>query len=61
MTTIEQDIKTEVEHICLRFSQCIKELSEHYKNTLSDISGKVTEYEAKIHEHLVKTGSDFSF
>jgi len=61
MTTIEQEIKTEVESICQRLSQRIKELSERYVNTLSDISGKVTEYETRVREHLVKMGFDFSF
>ena len=61
MTTIEQEIKTEVERICQRLSQRIKELSERYENTLSDISGKVSEYETKVKEHLVKMGFDFSF
>jgi len=61
MATIEQDIKTEVERICQRLSQRTKELSERYENTLSDISGKVTESETKVREHLVKMGFDFSF
>jgi type I restriction enzyme M protein len=61
MTTIQQEIKTEVERICQRLSQRIKELSERYENTLSDISGKVSEYETKVKEHLVKMGFDFSF
>ena len=61
MTTIEQEIKTEVERICQRLSQRIKELSERYESTLSNISGKVTAYETKVREHLVKMGFDFSF
>ena len=38
MTTIERDIKTEVERISQRLSQRIKELAERYESTLSDIS-----------------------
>jgi len=60
MTTIEQEIKTEVERICQRLSQRIKELAERYGSTLSDVSGKVTEYETKVREHLVKMGFNFS-
>jgi len=60
MTTIEQEIKTEVERITQRLSQRIKELSERYESTLSGISGKVTAYETKVREHLAKMGFDFS-
>lgn len=60
MTTIEKEIKTEVERICQRLSQRIKELSERYESTLSDISGKVAGYETKVREHLEKMGFDFS-
>ncbi|EFK96122.1 type I restriction-modification system, M subunit [sediment metagenome] len=56
MTTIETDIKTEVESISQRLSQRIKELAERYESTLSDISGKVMDYEKKVHEHLIKMG-----
>jgi type I restriction enzyme M protein len=56
MTTIEKDIKTEVERISQRLSQRIKELAERYENTLSDISGKVMDYEKKVQEHLTKMG-----
>ena len=56
MTTIEREIKTEVERITQRLSQRIKELSERYESTLSDISGKVTGYETKVREHLEKMG-----
>jgi len=61
MTTIEKEIKTEVGRITQRLSQRIKELSERYECTLSDISGKVTGYETKVREHLAKMGFDFSF
>jgi len=61
MTTIEKEIRTEVERITQKLSQRIKELSERYESTLSDISGKVTGYETKVREHLVKMGFDFSF
>ena len=56
MTTIEKEIKTEVERITQKLSQRIKELSERYESTLSDISGKVTGYETKVREHLEKMG-----
>lgn len=56
MTTIEKDIKTEVERISQRLSQRIKELAERYESTLSDISDKVDEYERKVQEHLLKMG-----
>ncbi|MHC1732790.1 MAG: type I restriction-modification system subunit M [Bacteroidales bacterium] len=56
MTTIEKDIKTEVERISQRLSQRIKELAERYESTLSDISGEVMDYEKKVHEHLMKMG-----
>lgn len=60
MTTIEREIKTEVECITQKLSQRIKELSERYESTLSDISGKVIGYETKVREHLEKMGFDFS-
>ncbi len=56
MTTIEKEIKTEVERVSQRLSQRIKELAERYERTLSDISGTVSEYEKKVHEHLAKMG-----
>ncbi len=56
MTTIERDIKTDVERISQRLSQRIKELAERYESTLSDISGKVMDYEKKVQEHLMKMG-----
>ena len=56
MTTIERDIKTEVERISQRLSQRIKELAERYESTLSDISNKVLDYEKKVQEHLIKMG-----
>jgi len=56
MTTIERDIKTEVERISQRLSQRIKELAERYESTLSDISGKVIDFEKKVQEHLAKMG-----
>jgi type I restriction enzyme M protein len=56
MTTIERDIKTDVERISQRLSQRIKELAERYENTLSDISNTVVEYEKKVSGHLTKMG-----
>jgi type I restriction enzyme M protein len=56
MTTIEKEIKTEVERVSQRLSQRIKELAERYDRTLSDISITVSEYEKKVHEHLAKMG-----
>jgi type I restriction enzyme M protein len=61
MTTIERDIKTEVERISQRLSQRIKELSERYESTLSGISNTVVEYEKKVKEHLIKMGFKNSF
>ncbi|NLO03583.1 MAG: type I restriction-modification system subunit M [Bacteroidales bacterium] len=59
MTAIEKEIKTEVERISQRLSQRLTELSQRYESTLSDISGKVAEYEEKVREHLAKMGFDF--
>jgi type I restriction enzyme M protein len=56
MTTIERDIKAEVERISQRLSQRIKELSERYESTLSNISDKVIDYEKSVQEHLIKMG-----
>ncbi len=56
MTTIERDIKTEVERISQRLSHRIKELAERYESTLSDISNTVMEYEKKVSGHLTKMG-----
>jgi type I restriction enzyme M protein len=56
MTTIERDIKTEVERISQRLSQRIKELAQRYESTLSDISNTVVEYEKKVAGHLTKMG-----
>lgn len=61
MATIEKEIKTEVERVSQRLSQRIKELAERYERTLSDISGTVSEYEKKVHEHLAKMGFKSSF
>lgn len=61
MTTIEKEIKTEVERVSQRLSQRINELAERYERTLSDISNTVYEYEKKVHEHLSKMGFKNSF
>jgi type I restriction enzyme M protein len=61
MTTIEKEIKTEVERVSQRLSQRIKELAERYERTLSDISNTVSEYEQKVQEHLAKMGFKSSF
>jgi type I restriction enzyme M protein len=56
MTTIEKEIKTEVECVSQRLAQRIKELAERYERTLSDISNTVSEYEKKVQGHLAKMG-----
>jgi len=56
ITSINGEIKNEVERVSQRLAQRIKELAERYESTLSDISARVDEYEKKVQEHLKKMG-----
>ena len=56
ITSINGEIKNEVERVSQRLAQRIKELAERYQSTLSDISARVDEYEKKVQEHLKKMG-----
>jgi hypothetical protein len=61
MTTIEKEIKSEVERVSQRLSQRIKELAERYERTLSDISNNVSEYRKKFMNILQKWDSKVVF
>lgn len=56
MTTIETDIKDEVERISQRLSQRIIELIERYESTLHQIESDVSAWGNKVTNHLKEMG-----
>lgn len=56
MTSIETNIKSEVERISQRLSQRIKQLAERYQSTLKEISMNIVDLESKVGNHLQKMG-----
>lgn len=53
---IESWIKWELDRISQRLTQRIKELSERYRNTLSELSKKVDTFTVEVDNHLKKMG-----
>ena len=56
MTTLEQVIKGEMEHISRRLTQRIKELAERYEIPLPLLSDETDVLAKKVDEHLIKMG-----
>lgn len=56
MTSIEKDIKTEMDRISQRLTQRIKELAERYETPLPMQTTEVAELESKVSTHLQKMG-----
>jgi type I restriction enzyme M protein len=56
MTTIEKDVKTEVERISQRLSQRIKELAERYEIPMPQMTNNIADLESKVNVHLQKMG-----
>ncbi len=56
MTSIEQDIHTELDRISQRLTQRIKELAERYETPLPILTDEVTELEKKVAVHLERMG-----
>lgn len=56
MTTIENDIKAEVDRISQRLSQRIKELAERYDTPMPKMENAVCKLESKVNGHLEKMG-----
>lgn len=56
MSTIEKDIRTEMDRISHRLTQRIKELGEQYETTLLIQSDKVKELEKRVNAHLERMG-----
>ena len=56
LTTITQEIKTELDRISQRLTQRIKELAERYELTLPELTTRVNELESKVNQHLQKMG-----
>ncbi|SFD65055.1 hypothetical protein SAMN05518672_102793 [Chitinophaga sp. CF118] len=56
MTTIEKDIKTELERISQGITRRIKELTERYETPLSKATEEVMALENKVFLHLEKMG-----
>jgi type I restriction enzyme M protein len=56
MTTIEKNIKTEMERVSLGLTQRIKELAERYELPLPKMNDEVAELERKVNVHLEKMG-----
>jgi type I restriction enzyme M protein len=56
MTTIDTDIKAEIEHISQRLAQRIKELAERYETPMPQMTSTVSELESKVNTHLQKMG-----
>ena len=56
MTTMEQNIKTEMQRISQRLTQRIKELADRYQQTLSQLNEEVEEMEEKVKHHLSELG-----
>lgn len=56
MTTVENNLKNEMQRISQRLTQRIKELAERYEQTLTQLNDEVTELEKKVNAHLSKMG-----
>ncbi len=56
MTSMERNVKTEMERISQRLTQRIKELGERYETPLPKQTTDVAELEAKVTAHLQKMG-----
>lgn len=56
MTSIGQDIKSEMDRISQRLTGRIKELSERYDATLPQLNDTVDNLESKVDSHLKKMG-----
>ena len=59
LTTITQEIKTELDRISQRLTQRIKELAERYEKTLPELTTRVEKLESKVNKHLKKMGFSF--
>ncbi len=56
LTTIQNNIQTEIDAISQRLTARIKELAERYANTLTELDAAVKDMEAKVAVHLEKMG-----
>ena len=56
MTTIEKNIKTEMERVSLGLTRRIKQLAERYELPLPKLNEEVLELEKKVTAHLTKMG-----
>lgn len=56
ISTLERDVKTEMERISQRLTGRIKELAERYETPLPAITAEVDALEKKVHGHLKKMG-----
>jgi type I restriction enzyme M protein len=56
MDRLASDIQGEMDRISQRLATRIKELAERYGDTLPELSGKVSELETAVSEHLAKMG-----
>lgn len=56
MTTIETNIKAEIDRISQRLSQRIKELAERYETPMPQMAITVTDLEIRVNTHLQKMG-----
>ena len=56
MTTLERNIKTEMERVSQGLTQRIKELTERYDTPLPSIMEEVTTLESKVTAHLSQMG-----
>lgn len=56
MTTIEKNIKTEMERVSQALTQRIKQLAERYEMPLPKLNDEILELESKVSAHLSKMG-----
>jgi len=56
ISTLERDVKTEMERISQRLTGRIKELAERYETPLPAITAEVDALEKKVHGHMKKMG-----
>jgi type I restriction enzyme M protein len=56
MDRLASDIQGEMDRISQRLASRIKELAERYGETLLELSGKVSDLETAVSEHLAKMG-----
>jgi type I restriction enzyme M protein len=56
LTSIKNDIQTEIDAISQRLTTRIKELADRYENKMTEVERNLSEVEGRVSEHLLKMG-----